>query len=796
MKKYLVFLMILLMVSVVYAQDSLLTISDVYINDLDVEVDGSFIYFVGENISNDDVLLGKVQVESTGQIGDFAMKNIGFVYDGNVLSLDEDNGFLWVSHYDKVERWSNLGGSVGGIVSATNSSYLSTGEGFYYREVVSRPFYDEVAFACRISSPYGSGDFNGVESFKFNSSSGDIDSVAFYNFSDRGMDSTSVCRGLDVQGSYLYVDNGDYGIDIFSIESDNSLTLESSSSNRLGFYMGMGDAYFGRSDLIQVYNDVMFVSDGGTSTTAEAIQRIDISNASSPVYNNTQCVLTGSSIQSKVANIEVFNESAVLFSDMYDSSIYLCEFFENTTTYAVEVWDNPDVAFYGGGAWGDKLEYFTDGNIHYFFTSNGYDNLLMFELKTYFDEGLNAMPYFVGGVPDSQYVDNLNPIVVGIDTNGLDSPVVNVFPLTCVNSNIYDCSNDFEGDQILFAVDKDLDNNVFEASTWYSSETYSATYDAVGNYTMRIYITDVEHPLAYVVYKDFNISVKGNATPLGENESTLRFVVRDSLSGVVLPNVYVDVESEGSGYTNTNGEFVEVVYEGTLLVEFSLNGYVTQTNYYGSSPIFQEVNLELEASGDRRTLQLVVKDVNGSILPDIFVQIAMPLLSDFDFKYTDATGKTVFFPTDDTVRVVVDADGYSPVSFDVLVPVGSLIAREIVLTESGAEITELYEGQSGFAITGCQDYVNGVLLCDYDKTTCSIDEDCLTGQCDSSGHCSNFNWNLCDEDNQKRGNRCFITKIGGGIIRATGNIILDNFFYVLIIVLVLIGILILTLKNK
>ncbi len=769
----------------VFAVDETELPIDLIVTDIDVGTDGTYLFFTGYNssiVSGSDGFFGVVEITTQGKLGRFKIRETGTT---NPISIDEQDGIVWITGQGHVQKWFYP--SYYHLESASNITYFSADINTVFREVVARPFYDTVSYVCRYDGALSGYAFQGVVVFVENGSSLDD---RFYVW---GEDTDShVCRGMDIdESAHLFVDNGQHGMTIYDIEANHNLTLDSDNDYR-PYGMDVGNSYWGRSDVSNVFGDYLFTAvDYSTlgNNLAEFIMRIDISNVSNPVFSNSVCVLTGSATTSIVQSLEPFNESVVLLIDNADSSIYACEFIDNTTTYAVEIWDNPrsEESF--------KFESYFDGGRNWFFSHDVFGILRLFELITAYDDGGNYLPYFTTA-PDEAFIDNLNPLKVGLEAIGIDSPVVVPYPLNCVNQ-FYDCTEDIEGDSILFAINPDY-NGTDIAYDWHSWEGVSFTYEESGNHTMRIYITDDVHPDVYLIYRDFNIEVRDNVTLLGENESTLKFKVVDSSFDTPISAVYVDVSGGVGGYTNSNGLFVEVVDVGVYLVEFSKTNYVTKANYFSTSELYQEVLLTPTADPNRRTLIVVVKDVNGTVLSDVFVQIQMPNIVQFDFGYTDANGRVVFYPEEDNVVIVIDTEEqYEISSTEAYVPLGSTTERTVTLrVDDLALIEDVIDGGS-FTVTGCQDYIRGVLLCDYDKvTTCTLDDQCLTGLCTNTGHCSNFNWNLCDDQEMKRGSVCFLKNVILGFMRGVGNWILDNFFYVLLIVLFLVGALILSLRKR
>lgn len=82
------------------------------------------------------------------------------------------------------------------------------------------------------------------------------------------------------------------------------------------------------------------------------------------------------------------------------------------------------------------------------------------------------------------------------------------------------------------------------------------------------------------------------------------------------------------------------------------------------------------------------------------------------------------------------------------------------------------------------------IMCGYfwkNPVVCSDDEDCLTGQCNMNNRCSGFDYTYCDEKGMVRGNKCVMSAVAMCILSSTGDIILDNFFLFLILLVMLMG---------
>lgn len=69
---------------------------------------------------------------------------------------------------------------------------------------------------------------------------------------------------------------------------------------------------------------------------------------------------------------------------------------------------------------------------------------------------------------------------------------------------------------------------------------------------------------------------------------------------------------------------------------------------------------------------------------------------------------------------------------------------------------------------------------------CSFDSQCPSGDCLPNGKCSQFKSGYCDETGQVRGGYCYLGAVAKCTLSTTAGIMLDNFLYVLVIIVFLI----------
>lgn len=69
--------------------------------------------------------------------------------------------------------------------------------------------------------------------------------------------------------------------------------------------------------------------------------------------------------------------------------------------------------------------------------------------------------------------------------------------------------------------------------------------------------------------------------------------------------------------------------------------------------------------------------------------------------------------------------------------------------------------------------------------SCNEDNDCVFGECSVSGKCSKFDFTYCDNNDKTRGNMCVISGITSCFLTSTGDIITENFFSFLILLVII-----------
>jgi len=145
---------------------------------------------------------------------------------------------------------------------------------------------------------------------------------------------------------------------------------------------------------------------------------------------------------------------------------------------------------------------------------------------------------------------------------------------------------------------------------------------------------------------------------------------------------------------------------------------------------------------------------------------------------------------------------------------GSLILSNLQFTNEFYNMENLYglritSSEAGFELENLEIYAsnqdNQIIIPDEDLVpvvdetkswcnlfnnqviSCSVDSDCETDDCSPTGYCNRFDMNVCDENGKTRGSYCMLSEMAYCGLTSTGDIILDNFFIFLVLIVIIMG---------
>lgn len=374
------------------------------------------------------------------------------------------------------------------------------------------------------------------------------------------------------------------------------------------------------------------------------------------------------------------------------------------------------------------------------------------------------------------------------------APIINSVELAtttaCVNETIKSTINAYDPDSPLdlgYAVA--CDGLTYTSSA--SPEVY-CTYTNTGLKTIRYKVNDAYSNTTTTR----SVSVQNcNLT----NTTILQITIKDFTTGQPLQNVLINIIGQTSATTNAGG------YARLTFPSGTYNYTLSKTNYYtknlqdtfpsGLNSIFQYLTTSITTNENGSVIQLAtitlnVKDTKNNPIYQASTSITDPITNLATTLYTDQLGTATHInvATNTPLRISIGKTGYKSTWTETSVNAGE--TKTLTITLLGEkEPTNQSTGR------GCQDYANNWILCEpLNKTGgngCTQNSDCLGDRCITTyGTCSNVNWTRCDAEGQDRGSWC-ATSIS---LQQTGNalqgMILDNFLYfglfVIIIILFLI----------
>jgi len=284
-----------------------------------------------------------------------------------------------------------------------------------------------------------------------------------------------------------------------------------------------------------------------------------------------------------------------------------------------------------------------------------------------------------------------------------------------------------------------------------------------------------------------------------------------------------------NGYLSECGWLTSnVIYnDGELRVTDDISYYFTQKN----------TDLAEEANTDFVTMTF---DLNVETISVVGSTITFRLYDDDGFNFMTAyfrdTGDFLFYNDDGTGRVAGNVTLNTTIPYKFVIDLADdewdiYLNNSLVVTESdftdafvnihNVQTVKITSNDATFELdnlkifssdsTGSpllpdEDLEPGIVddefkFCGHfwtDPVVCSVDADCITGKCGVNNKCSGFDYTYCDENEMTRGNKCVMSAMAFCFLGSTGDLILDNFFLFLILLLILMGVtyLVIMLRRK
>ncbi len=313
--------------------------------------------------------------------------------------------------------------------------------------------------------------------------------------------------------------------------------------------------------------------------------------------------------------------------------------------------------------------------------------------------------------------------------------------------------------------------------SWYDTRGQSPSY-----YNDTTTCASYNDPITCLCYLDLDTTIS--------DETSMSFIVRDSSTlntifntNITLVSPETDFAVTGAGGQASFTGLNESVYE----VRFNADTYDQYISYFAVQDTIHTVYLT-PASATETYIALTVKD-STTLLPieQAFVSFYNPITYEIHYEFTSSEGEITQPVSNGDYHWEIDVTKVGYADYGTQLWVNSEITNTytIYVAPSGTEAGGLVNHTTG---RGCQDLLRGIWLCNQTNIHCEQNSDCLSDMCNVAGQCSSFNYTWCDNNGRPRNQRCIMA---GTFERFIGNItdwILDNFLWVLIIILLLMGV--------
>lgn len=394
----------------------------------------------------------------------------------------------------------------------------------------------------------------------------------------------------------------------------------------------------------------------------------------------------------------------------------------------------------------------------------------------------------------------LYSITIGDLANFNLPPIINSVTLTptnpCINQTVY-------GN--LEATDPDTPEQLTkyyacDGSTYSFtvSGSFTCSYTTSGTKTLRFKATDAASTTTSTQAISVQSCVIGNTT------NPINLQVYDGINTTMgLPDVLLQIEGDGSTTTDATGfAYMTLPNAGTYNATISKSGYITQvgTITTGNQRTIAYLEPIENSNGESRTILTIhVRDENNNAVANALVSITNDITGQSKFGNTNALGDLILADifTGTHLRITATKEGYGTTK--IINAVGNNVTElssnlYVDLTEGEQKTVNLQLKKNTAIIgnsRGCQDFIDGVMLCSPRNINgtgdnCIQDTDCLSSRCQkitptsTHGTCSEFNWTLCDSQGRERNSRCFTANYAQGAFAGIASTVLTYFLYVII----------------
>lgn len=598
----------------------------------------------------------------------------------------------------------------------------------------------------------------------------DDDDIYLYNntladFQDKM--NNNPCQDLKYDGGWIYAHRGgNNDVKIWnSVNLTNVATIDYTStiSTRAS------------RDLLDIHNNYLFFLAGRSE-----LRRYDVSNHSNPLLAGKcfvpDTIMNGTFINDIVA-LETINDNEVLVGiyNAIDQAYYVgvCDFANNLT--------------YNAGKGGYLTQYVIG-------------NLIGLRIWDVIKNNENGK--FSVAMQDRynicQYEKTFNPVPEN------QNPIIDEYTITpsqtiCKNQEVeveIIAHDPDEGDTLSYGISCSGGGN---PTNFGVNNVLHCSYSTAGTKTITMQVKDsggaYSNPSTDTIIVN---DCQQNST----NITTLFFKIIDGetanpIEGATV-TIYIAEQIISTETTNTNGYADFTVTPNTQYrATFSKDNYVPKTEYfYPSNTRYTRAIEPLTCDNCiiQRTLLVVnVQDGNNTALEGVLVATLDPSTGSSRYGLTDFSGNVYIFDVIPSNSFIIGAkkEGYASTSVYASIGAGETKNVNIKMGQSTDP-----DGYFPATERQCADTIKGVWLCGnlsyIGGNHCHNDDECMSGRCSlaispEAKECSRFNYTLCDVQGINRGNTCIFKNMTRGMFQTLGDLILGNFMYVLLLVLIIVA---------
>jgi hypothetical protein len=267
------------------------------------------------------------------------------------------------------------------------------------------------------------------------------------------------------------------------------------------------------------------------------------------------------------------------------------------------------------------------------------------------------------------------------------------------------------------------------------------------------------------------------------------FRIRDSTNGYPIKGVNVSFISPQQLFTLSNND--GIVYIGGLNstvydIELRHDNYTTARYYFN---VIDDNGIDIflvQKSTTQTNIILTLKDYTSKArISNAHVTMTNSYSGESytGFTATDGTFSQKVNLGNSVWQWEIQKDGYL-----------SLIEANYVVEGITNSYTSFLLSSSEFPTNAsyttdrnCQDQIKGIWLCGMRNQHCTSNNDCISGYCNPSKSCSSFNYTWCDDHLRPRNQRCIFVATFNGFMSATADWMLNNFFWLLVIIVLVLG---------